>query len=74
MKIKKTLAFELSEEDWIILHRAQSLISEINEECQNFEDDFSHRLYKHTANAYDALDRFCDELEFDPTQKIEYTT
>lgn len=71
MKIKKTLTFELSEEDWIILNRAQSLISDINEACQNFEDDYSYELYKQAANAYDALDRFYAELESNPTQKIE---
>lgn len=73
MKIKKTLAFELSKEDWDILNTAQTLISDISEACQDFEDDFSHELYKQAANAYDALDRFCAELESDPTQKIENT-
>lgn len=73
MKIKRTLAFELSKGDWDILNTAQSLISDISEACQNFEDDLSHELYRQAANAYDALDRFCAELESDPTQKIENT-
>jgi hypothetical protein len=73
MKIKRTLSFELSKEEWDILNHAQSLIGDISEACQNFEDDFSHKLYKHAANAYEALDDFCGELELDPTQKIEDT-
>lgn len=77
MKIKRTLAFELSKEDWDVLNHAQSLIGDISEACQDFEDDFedafSHKLYKHAVNAYEALDNFCNELELDPTQKIENT-
>lgn len=33
MKIKKTLAFELSKGDWDILNTAQTLISDISEAC-----------------------------------------
>ena len=73
MKIKRTLTFELSKEDWDILTRAQSLLSDISETCQIFEDDFSHKLYKHAANAYEALDDFRVELDLDPTLKIEDT-